>query len=29
MFGTDDATDRGNLIQNGMVTVFTSAVPDA
>lgn len=29
MFGTDDASDRGNLIQNGVVTVFTAAVPDA
>lgn len=29
MFGTDDTNDRGNLIQHGMVTVFTAAVPDA
>jgi hypothetical protein len=29
MFGTDDAVDRGNLVQNGVVTVFTAAVPDA
>lgn len=29
MFGTDDNNERGTLVQNGMVTVFTAAVPDA
>lgn len=29
MFGKDPATDTGNLIQNGVVPVFTSAVADA
>lgn len=29
MFGTDPTNDRGTLVQNGVVTVFTSAVADA
>jgi N4-gp56 family major capsid protein len=28
MFGTSTTTDTGNLVQNGVVTVFTSAVAD-
>jgi hypothetical protein len=29
MFGTSTTTDTGSLVQNGVVTVFTSAVADA
>jgi hypothetical protein len=29
MFGTSTATDTGSLVQNGVVSIFTSAVADA
>ena len=29
MFGTDPNNERGTLVQHGVVTVFTAAVPDA